>query len=53
MHGMLRQADTNGDGAISRAEFEAAAAQRFARMDTNGDGTVSTEERRAARAAQQ
>ncbi len=51
MHGMLRQADTDGDGAISRAEFEAAAAQRFARMDTDGDGTVSTEERAASREA--
>lgn len=51
MHGMLRQADTNGDGAISRAEFEAAAAKQFARMDANGDGVVSVEERTAAREA--
>lgn len=41
-------ADTNNDGAITRAEFDAGVKSRFARMDANGDGTVSVEERKAA-----
>ncbi|MFZ9395398.1 MAG: hypothetical protein ACO25F_04955 [Erythrobacter sp.] len=52
-HGMmmLRAADTNGDKAVSRAEFEAAAAKRFANADTDNSGSVSAEERKAAREA--
>ena len=46
---MLRQADTNGDQRITRAEFEAAHAKRFAAMDANGDGQVTAAERKAAR----
>jgi hypothetical protein len=48
---MLRQADTNGDKAISRAEFDTAMAQRFAKMDSDGDGNVTEAERKAARDA--
>lgn len=51
MRGLIRQADANGDGAITRAEFDAAIAARFARMDTDGNGTVTAEEHRAARSA--
>ncbi len=51
MHGLLRQADANGDRAISRAEFDAAVAAHFTRLDTNRDGTVTAEERRASRQA--
>ena len=36
----LRGADSNGDGAISLDEANAAAGKRFARFDRNGDGTV-------------
>ena len=50
-HAMLRTADTDGDGAVSRAEFDAAIAARFARMDGNGDGSVSEAEHEAAREA--
>ncbi|WP_079639813.1 EF-hand domain-containing protein [Sphingopyxis flava] len=49
--GMMMKADTNGDKAISQAEFEAAALARFDRLDTNKDGQVTAEERRAQRAA--
>ncbi|MCB2050060.1 MAG: EF-hand domain-containing protein [Novosphingobium sp.] len=46
---MMGAADTNGDGAVSKAEFEAAHLARFEKMDTNKDGTVSSDERQAAR----
>ncbi len=48
---MGRMADANKDGAITQAEFTAAATQRFDRMDGNKDGQVTKEERQAARAA--
>ncbi|WP_156840731.1 EF-hand domain-containing protein [Novosphingobium aquimarinum] len=49
MMAMAKMADTNNDGAISKAEFEAAHAKHFAMMDGNGDGRVTKEERQAAR----
>jgi Ca2+-binding EF-hand superfamily protein len=51
MMGMARMADANHDGAITQAEFTAAALQRFDRMDTNHDGKLTREERQAARSA--
>lgn len=45
----LEQADTNGDNALSQAEFTTAALARFDRADANSDGTVTAEERRAQR----
>lgn len=48
---MMRMADTNKDGAVSQAEFVAAADKRFDMMDTNHDGKVTQEERDAARQA--
>ena len=51
-HGMMaKMADTNGDGAISQAEFTAGALKRFDRVDADGNGTVTQAERTAARAA--
>ena len=51
--------DSNGDGAVSAQEFEAAAKGRFQRMDANQDGVIDAvelaaiqkrmEERRAGR----
>lgn len=46
---MLARADTNGDKAVSQAEFRAAAEARFAKADANSDGTVTPEERKAQR----
>jgi len=48
---MARMADTNNDGAVSQAEFTAAAAQRFDRIDANKDGQITAEERQAGRTA--
>ncbi|MDZ7587932.1 MAG: EF-hand domain-containing protein [Parasphingorhabdus sp.] len=48
---MMKRADTNGDGAISKDEFRTAALARFDKMDSNRDGTISPQERQAARAA--
>ena len=41
--------DTNGDGSISRAEWDAMGAAQFQRMDANNDGRVTREEAEAAR----
>ena len=41
-HGM--KADANGDGVITRAEFDAQNAARFAAMDTNKDGKIDQSE---------
>jgi Ca2+-binding EF-hand superfamily protein len=49
MAGMMSNADSDGDGAISQAEFEAAAMAHFDSMDADNDGTVSADERRAMR----
>ena len=48
---MGRMADANKDGAVTQAEFTAAALQRFDRTDANKDGQVTREERQAARQA--
>ncbi|MBK9433151.1 MAG: EF-hand domain-containing protein [Sphingomonadales bacterium] len=48
---MMAKADSNGDKAISQAEFRAAAEARFAKADANNDGKISTEEHQAARKA--
>ena len=47
--GMMKMADSNGDGAIDKAEFDAMHTQHFTMMDVNNDGTVTAEERKAAR----
>ncbi len=43
--GMGRQMDPNGDGSVTREEFEARALKRFDRMDANRDGTIDATER--------
>lgn len=45
---MLQRLDTDGDGAISLQEFQAAGDARFARLDTDGDGRFSPAELAAA-----
>jgi len=42
---MFSQADTDGDGQISRAEMRAETTRRFHEMDKNGDGVLSADER--------
>jgi hypothetical protein len=42
--GMMMRADANGDGKISRQEYNAQIAQRFARRDANKDGFLSGDE---------
>lgn len=37
-------ADTNSDGAVSRAEFDTAHAARFAQQDANNDGQLARDE---------
>lgn len=48
MRMMGRMADTNHDGVITRAEFNAGATAHFAKVDTNGDGKITDAERQAA-----
>lgn len=43
MHGGMK-ADANGDGVITRAEFDAQSAARFAAMDANKDGKIEQSE---------
>jgi Ca2+-binding EF-hand superfamily protein len=41
---LMDRLDTNHDGAVTRAEAEAAQRDRFESLDSNGDGAVSSEE---------
>jgi len=47
----FKSLDSNRDGSISKAEFEAAADRKFDQLDTNHDGLVSKEEFLAAKGA--
>lgn len=47
---ILRMADTNNDGTVTRAEFDTAVEAHIARLDTDGDGIITAEERQAAHA---
>jgi Ca2+-binding EF-hand superfamily protein len=49
--GMMKQADTDGDGAISQAEFTAGALAMFDKADADRNGTVTDAERKAAHQA--
>lgn len=44
---MFKKMDTNGDGKVSKAEFDAHKDAMFADADTNKDGMLSEEELRA------
>jgi Ca2+-binding EF-hand superfamily protein len=46
---MIARADTNGDKAVSQAEYRAAIGARFRKADANQDDSISIEERQAAR----
>lgn len=41
---MRKNADTNGDGTVTRDEFVAGTDAWFARQDRNGDGTITTDD---------
>lgn len=45
---LAHHGDKNGDGAVSRDEFLAQAAARFAELDVNKDGKISADEAKAA-----
>jgi Ca2+-binding EF-hand superfamily protein len=45
--GLFNRLDTNGDGSISKAEFDAFNAEHFKNLDTNKDGKISPDELRA------
>lgn len=47
-HGLF-QSDSNSDGVLTRAEFDAGRAAQFARLDADNDGQVTREEMRAQR----
>ncbi len=47
---MMKMADTNNDGAVSKDEFLTAHAKHFDMLDANHDGQVTKAERQAARA---
>lgn len=47
--GALARADGNGDGRVTRSEFQALRALGFERLDANRDGALNAEERGAAR----
>ena len=47
--GLAQMADANKDGVVTKAEFEAAALERFERLDANKDGVVTPDEAKAAR----
>ncbi|MEE4154830.1 MAG: hypothetical protein V2I27_11775 [Erythrobacter sp.] len=42
---MLERADANGDGQVTRAEFDRVRADMFARLDRNEDGYVDRKDR--------
>lgn len=44
MQAMFRRGDTDGDAAISRAEFDGRADQRFDRLDADHDGVLTEDE---------
>lgn len=46
---LVKLADTNGDGVVTKAELTAALEQHFAKMDLNKDGKITAEERQALR----
>ena len=45
---MVRMADTDKDGNVTRAEYDAAVTRHFDMVDTNKDGTITKAERQAA-----
>lgn len=45
---MMEKIDTNKDGKISKAEFDAHHEEKFKKMDADGDGFVTKEEKKDA-----
>lgn len=46
---MFEKMDTDGNGEISKAEFDAHHAEKFTKMDIDGNGSVTKEEAQTAR----
>lgn len=49
--GMMQRVDTDGDGKITQAEFNAVHERHFAALDADGDGVITLEEFAAPRMA--
>lgn len=45
--GMFKKIDTDGNGEISRAEFDAKHDEMFKKMDKDGNGSISKDEMKA------
>ena len=50
-HGLFERSDTDGDGFVSKVEFDAGRDGMFDRIDANKDGILTQEEMQAARDA--
>jgi len=46
-HKMMKKVDVDGDGMISRDEFDAHHTQMFEKLDADGDDNISKEEMKA------
>ena len=46
-HSYMEKVDTDGDGAISKAEFLASKEARFDKMDADSDGLITKDEMKA------
>ncbi|MES1198851.1 MAG: hypothetical protein ABUS48_02615 [Pseudomonadota bacterium] len=47
--GFFAHLDTNGDGVVTRQEFDASRTAQFTRMDANNDGSLTRDEMRGGR----
>jgi Ca2+-binding EF-hand superfamily protein len=46
-HKMWKKMDADGDGVVTREEFDKAHGEKFAKMDANSDGKITKEEKMA------
>jgi Ca2+-binding EF-hand superfamily protein len=51
IHEKFKKMDSDGDGAVSRVEFDKAHGEKFEKMDSNKDGKITMEEKKAYKMA--